>query len=278
MLGKVDYLSTHASRQLHGSFLQTGFAVLVNHPVSKDLIANTYADWQRFFALPSRFNYLFDQASQTGYRPAALSEKAKGYNHIDLKEFFNYYEGGVCPPHALENTRRLRAELLKVAHALLAWVEQEMPPAVQQKLSEPLSQMVAGSTKHLFRPMHYPAFTGAEVEGALRAAPHEDINFITLLPASTAPGLQVKDIEGVWHELDCDPGALIVNIAEMLDIATGGYYPATTHQVVNPQGPLASKPRFSMPFFMHARPEVYLTPQRTVGDLLQERLIELGLA
>ena len=40
----------------------------------------------------------------------------------------------------------------------------------------------------------------------------------------------------------CDPGSVAVNGGEMLDLASGGYYPATTHRVVNPIGEAAHLP------------------------------------
>ena len=71
----------------------------------------------------------------------------------------------------------------------------------------------------------------------MRAAAHEDINMITLLPAATAPGLQVMDIAGKWYDVPCDIGTIVINSGDMLKEASGGYYPSTTHRVVNPRGP-----------------------------------------
>ena len=44
----------------------------------------------------------------------------------------------------------------------------------------------------LLRVLHYPAYKDGEEEpGAVRAAAHEDINLITVLPAGSSRGLQV---------------------------------------------------------------------------------------
>ena len=48
----------------------------------------------------------------------------------------------------------------------------------------------------LLRFIHYPPLTGDEDPEAVRAAAHEDINLITILPAATADGLQVQTMEG----------------------------------------------------------------------------------
>jgi len=61
----------------------------------------------------------------------------------------------------------------------------------------------------------------------------------------------------------------------MLQLATGGYFRSTTHRVIN--GDSAHLSRYSMPMFLHARPDVILSGSKTARDYLQERLRELGL-
>jgi hypothetical protein len=41
---------------------------------------------------------------------------------------------------------------------------------------------------------------------------------------------------GNWVDVPCDFGMLIINIGDMLQEASQGYYPSTQHRVVNPQG------------------------------------------
>ena len=50
----------------------------------------------------------------------------------------------------------------------------------------------------------------------------------------------------------------------MLARLTNGVIPATTHRVVNPQGPNVS--RYSMPFFLHPHSDLSLAEQlREIG-------------
>jgi len=70
---------------------------------------------------------------------------------------------------------------------------------------------------------------------------------------------------------------LIVNIGDMLQEASGGYFPSTTHRVVNPDGADMTKSRISLPLFLHPRPDVVLSERHTAGSYLQERLRELGV-
>lgn len=273
----VDFLNPNAAKQLSKSLLETGFAVVVNHLIDSNLVFDTYQSWQDFFASDYRNQYLFDEKSQTGFIPFERSETAKGYEHPDLKEFFSYYDWGPCPPRQSELTRRLRDDMLVLADVLLRWIEQEMPPQARANLTSSLTDMIKDSPVHMMRIIHYPPLSGSETSGAVRAAAHEDINFITLLPTATAPGLEVQDLGGNWHALECDPGSIIVNTAEMLQIATNGYYKATTHRVVNPSGDAAKQARYSMPFFLHPKRDQFLTRDRTAQDFLDVRLKELGL-
>ena len=83
--------------------------------------------------------------------------------------------------------------------------------------------------------------------GAIRAGAHEDINLLTVLPAANEPGLQVLTKEGEWLDVPCDFGNLIINIGDMLQEASGGYFPSTTHRVINPEGADKTKARISLP-------------------------------
>ena len=83
--------------------------------------------------------------------------------------------------------------------------------------------------------------------------------------------------DDAWHDVPCDFGMLIVNIGDMLDEASQGYYPSTIHRVLNPTGEEAKKSRISLPLFLHPRPDVVLSERHTSGSYLQERLRELGV-
>jgi isopenicillin N synthase-like dioxygenase len=111
----------------------------------------------------------------------------------------------------------------------------------------------------------------------VRAAAHTDINLITLLPVATAPGLEVQDLEGNWWAVPYAPESIIVNVGDMLQYATQGYYRSTYHRVVNPDSEDQGRSRYSMPLFLHPSSEIVLSGNKTAKEFLQERLIEIGL-
>jgi isopenicillin N synthase-like dioxygenase len=274
----VDYRSPDAPKLFAKSLHETGFGVLKNHPITHHLIADTFQDWEDFFALPTdeKMKYKYDPKLQSGYFPFR-TENAKGFSKKDLKEFYHLYVWDKLPESVPNRTWEMFHAMSKLATQLLNWIEDESPAEVKKGFSMPLSDMIVDSKEVLLRPIHYPPLQGAEEEGAIRAAAHEDINLITLLPAATAPGLQVKDKNGKWLDVPCDPGQIIINSGDMLQMASNGYYISTTHQVVNPMGPAAKLPRFSMPLFLHPRGNVRLGEKHTARSYLEERLREIGL-
>lgn len=273
----ADYCSATAPEIFCESLKKTGFAVLANHPLNRALIDKIYVDWANYFASDDKYHDQFNKETQDGYFPVSISETAKGNNIKDLKEFFHVYPWGKYPSHMSKDTLDLYQQLNKLAQELLGWIESYTPTHISAQFSTPLSKMVVDSPRTLLRILNYPALTGKEEEGAIRAAAHEDINLITLLPAATTTGLQVKDIAGNWHDVSCDPGTIVVNIGDMLQLCSKNYYRSTTHQVINPTGDAAKQPRLSMPLFLHPRDEVVLSPEHTAQSYLYERLKDLGL-
>lgn len=272
---KIQYKAPDAPTQFANSLHQIGFAVLTEPPIPRALIDQTYQEWQRFFSSEEKYHYKFDPKLQSGYFPLQ-SEQAKGYSSPDLKEFFHLYSWSKLPAGISDTTWDFFNCLVKLAEELLGWIENASPSAIKNQLTMPLSSMIEESQATLLRPIHYPPLTPTESQGAIRAAAHEDINLITLLPAATAIGLEIQDNQGNWYEVPSNSGDLVVNVGDMLQMASQGYYRSTTHRVVNPTGDLAQT-RFSMPLFLHPRSDVVLSGTVTARSYLWERLREIGL-
>lgn len=273
----VDLKASDAKQQFVKSLHETGFAVLRNHPVKKELVDEVYAKWKEFFADDSKNQYHFSEDTQDGFFPMSVSETAKGYDIKDIKEFYHFYPWGQKPELTAEVSQALFNQMQALAATLLRWVDEETPEDIRSQFSMPLSDMIADCPSTMLRILHYPPFNGDEPVGAVRAAAHGDINLITLLPAATDSGLQVQNKAGEWLDVPCDYGSIVVNIGDMLEMCSGHYYPSTTHRVVNPVGAAAGRSRLSLPLFCHARPEVQLSEQYTADEFLKERLRELGV-
>jgi isopenicillin N synthase-like dioxygenase len=96
----------------------------------------------------------------------------------------------------------------------------------------------------LIKVVRYPG----DAENQQGVGAHKDSGVLTLLLVEPdSKGLQVEPTPGEWVDVPPVPGAFIVNIGELLEVATGGYLRATRHRVVAPPG----IDRVSIPFFLN---------------------------
>ncbi|UTM60274.1 isopenicillin N synthase family oxygenase [Photobacterium sp. CCB-ST2H9] len=276
-LEAIDFTAPDAQERFVESLRETGFGVLKNHPLQQELVSSIYENWQRFFDSEEKYDYRFNVETQDGLFPSEVSETAKGHTQKDIKEFFHYYPWGQCPEELKAELQNYYDQANALASTLLSWVEKHSPAEVSVLYSQSLSSMIENSDSTLLRVLHYPPLKGDEELGAVRAGAHEDINLLTVLPSANEPGLQVQAKNGDWLDVPCEFGNLIINIGDMLQEASGGYFPSTTHRVINPEGTDKTKSRISLPLFLHPKPEVVLSEKYTAHSYLMERLKELGL-
>lgn len=261
-----------APQRFAKSLRETGFAILKDHTIGADEIDRMYSVWTDFFESGKGPDYAVKPGESAGYF-GYKSENAKGATSKDLKEFFHVYQNKEVPKVTEKESRAFQEKLIGIGSTLLGWLDNETPKDIG--FSEPLSGMIEGSDSNLLRIIHYPPLPEDVEPNEVRAAAHEDINLITLLVTGTEPGLQAKDVDGNWHDVPCQPGYITVNSGDMLAMASKGHYPSTPHRVVNPPKQ-ENRSRYSMPLFVHPRPDVRLD-KMTAGEFLDERLREIGL-
>lgn len=275
----VDYYADNAPSDFTKSLKETGFAVLKTHPIDWNLIQTVYKEWEAFLKSGNADKYLFDREKQDGYFPKDVSEVAKGESVKDIKHFYHlYFPWGRYPEEVSDAARKMFDQMMQLGETLLEWIDDYMDPEVAKKLPQRLKDTVSRPGT-LLRVLHYPAMKGDEEPGAVRAAAHEDINLITLLPIASSPGLQVlSPVTNEWYDVPCDSESIIINIGDMLQEMTNGEYIATKHRVVKPEGETKNVDRLSTPCFIHPKAEVYLSDKYPKAEIfLNERLRELGL-
>lgn len=272
-----------------------GFLALTDHGIDAPLIQSAYATAEAVFTLPDEVKQQYEQRALRGQRgfTAFGREHAKDSPHPDLKEFWH-----IGPEH-MQPHNLWPAEIPLFQPTMLALFEQldrcaqVLLEACALYLDLPrdwLSQAAIDSPT-LLRVLHYPPVPAASPPAQMRAAAHEDINLITLLCEATAPGLELRQTDGTWLPIAAIPGQIIVDTGDMLQNLTNGLFKSTTHRVTNPEGDRDR--RFSLPFFVHPRPAVDLSPlascvartggapqfpSLTAGEYLTQRLREIGLA
>jgi len=272
----IDYKDKNFHEQFVKSLHETGFAIINKHNISQDLIDKVYSDWDVFFKSENKHTYLYDYKKQDGYFPFK-SENAYNRKRKDLKEFYHIYPSwGRYPKSMDKDTLLLFEKLFDLGSILLKSIDKYTPQEISKNYSEPLHNMFKESSQNLMRVIHYPPILDSDHPEEIRAGEHTDINLITLLVSGSEPGLQVKDKKNNWIDIKSKKGQIVVNIGDMLQEASLGFYPSTKHRVINPKK-ANNKSRFSIPLFLHPREEVILSNRYTAGSYLLERLKEIGL-
>ena len=290
------------AQELGRSFEEYGFAIVRDHGIPQDLIEQAEELSKRLFALPEdvKRKYLIPGGGGARGYTAFGVETAKGATAFDLKEFWHVgrelAEGHPFRAVMADNVwpdeidefkdvfTRLYAAFdeagLKVLRAIARFL----------KVDEDYFTDTVRDGNSVMRLLHYPAQT-EPTGNHIRAGAHEDINTITLLLGAEEAGLELKTRDGRWIPDSPKPGELVINIGDMLQRLTNGKLRSTSHRVVNPTPDRASKARYSMPFFLHFRPDFMIEalpgtvppgeepkwPPISSHDYLQERLREIKL-
>jgi isopenicillin N synthase-like dioxygenase len=276
-----------------------GFIVLKDHNLNNELLARGYELLEKFYQLPTevKLKYAGAHGGQRGYTPFG-KEHAKDSPVMDLKEFWHVGQT-VSEGHKFAKVypENIWPTELPDFQPIFTQIYKELEDAgrsLLQALTYPLEvpshyfDYMVEDGNSILRLLHYPPIGEGADPRCLRAAPHEDINLITILPAATAAGLQLKDRDGKWLNVNAAPGTLIVDAGDMLARICNEVIPSTTHQVVNtPEATFNS--RYSMPFFMHPHPEAILScipscrgdgakyADISSHEFLMQRLREIGL-
>ncbi|MEE2962223.1 MAG: 2-oxoglutarate and iron-dependent oxygenase domain-containing protein [Myxococcota bacterium] len=293
-------------QQLGEALTQLGFFAVSNHSVDLTLVDKAYNVAAAFFQQSNEVKNAYEKKEYLGKRGYVgfAKERAKGMGAADLKEFWHigqqlpaghplervypknlWPKSNDAPQQFRDAFTRLYKQYEACAKTLLEACSSFL------KLGPDFLPSLAEHGDSIQRIIHYPPLPETAPKGALRAAAHEDINLITLLCESTAPGLEILHRDGTWVGVHVHAGNLIVDSGDMLQNLSNGIIKSTTHRVTNP--PDNHSARYSMPFFVHPRPEVDLSPVQkcidasggqatypslTAGEYLANRLTENGLA
>jgi isopenicillin N synthase-like dioxygenase len=290
------------AQELGNSFVEYGFAIVRDHGIPQELIDRAEQLSKQFFALPDEVKkkYLVPGGGGARGYTAFGIETAKGATSFDLKEF--WHVGRELPAgHKFrdvmadniwpEEIPRFKETFLELYDAFdAAGVKVLRAIARFLKVDEEYFTDTVRDGNSVMRLLHYPAQT-EPTGNHIRAGAHEDINTITLLLGAEEAGLELKTKDGRWIPVSPKPGELVINIGDMLQRLTNGVLRSTSHRVVNPAPDRASHARYSMPFFLHFRPDFLIEalpgtvppgeqpkwPPISSHEYLQERLREIKL-
>ncbi|MFD2058366.1 isopenicillin N synthase family dioxygenase [Mesorhizobium calcicola] len=241
-----------------------GFFYLSGHGISASEIDEVLDASRRFFALPEADKLAIEMVKSSQFRgyTRAGGELTKGAadwrEQLDIGvERLPIPQGpGIAPWTRLQGPNQWPSALPDLKPALLAWQARATAVAIRLlkafalSLDQPehaFDAIYRDSPNHRMKIVRYPGRDAREGDQGVGA--HKDGGFLTLLLQDDNKGLQVE-YDDSWVNVDPIPGTLVVNIGELLELASNGYLRATVHRVVTPP---AGVERISVPFFFSAR-------------------------
>jgi isopenicillin N synthase-like dioxygenase len=254
-----------AGRQIHDALTQVGFFVVTGHGVPADLIAGVFDDARRLHDLPMPAKLEMKlNGHNNGYmamaRYAVWTSDVNANDRPDLNEAFfikrerapdhpmrlmnrRFAGENVWPPEAL--LPGFRARILEYVATVEAFTTGLLPTiAVALDLpADYFPEKFADGQSNL-RLSHYPPVRAEANQFGI--APHSDANFMTFLPQSEVPGLQVRMPSGDWLDVPYVPGSFAVNAGDTLRRWSNGRFLSTPHRALPPVG----RHRYAVPYFM----------------------------
>jgi isopenicillin N synthase-like dioxygenase len=250
--------------ELRAAARDVGFFYLTGHGVKPDLLHDLIDFSRRFFALPAADKLAIEMVNSPhfrGYNRVAW-ERTRGApdwrEQIDIgAERPELPSAPDMPPWArLQGPNQWPTALPELRPVVLRWqsaaieVLSRLLRAFALALGQSenaLEPLYRDEPHHLVKLIRYPGRDATDSEQGVGA--HKDAGLLTLLLQDTQGGLEVESAAG-WIGVTPRPGTFVVNIGELLELASDGYLRATLHRV---RAPPPGIERISVAFFLGAR-------------------------
>jgi isopenicillin N synthase-like dioxygenase len=240
-----------------------GFFYLVGHGIDADLISQTLTLSRRFFSLPEADKLAIEMINSPHFR----GYNRAGYEHtrgkpdwreqvdIGAEKAARALDKSTPPWTRLQGPNQWPAALPELKPALLRYQGEitalgiRVLRAFAAALDQPESAfepIYTPEPNQLIKIIRYPGRASGESDQGVGA--HKDSGFLTLLLQESQAGLQVEGERG-WIDAPPIAGTFVVNIGEILELASNGYLRANVHRVVSP--PFGAD-RLSVAFFLGA--------------------------
>jgi isopenicillin N synthase-like dioxygenase len=241
-----------------------GFFYITNHGVPDALIARTFAEAARFFALPTETKAEIAIEKSGCHRGWFMVggenlDPSKQKTGGDLKEGIKIgrdlaaHHPLVAANTPLHGANQWPANLpgfhetMQEYYDTLAALGQKLLHAFAMalQLEEDYFDRWLSAPMTTLGPLHYPPQRGHITEEQLGAGAHTDYGCLTMLAQDDAGGLQVLSADQQWIDAPPIPGSFVVNIGDMMERWTNGVFTSTRHRVIN----ISGRERYSIPYF-----------------------------
>lgn len=260
----------HAAREV-------GFFYVEGHGVPHDLNERTLAAARAFFALPEADKLAIAMVRSPQFRGYTRAGGELTRGRPDWREQVDVgAERSALPRDAglpawsrLQGPNQWPAALPEFREAVLRWQDEVTRVLVTLlrafalalgQAGDAFAPIYDGAPHQLAKIIRYPGRAAGEDDQGVGA--HKDGGLLSLIYQDGQGGLQVEGPTG-WIDAAPRPDAFVVNIGELLELASDGYLRATVHRVKSPP---AGRDRISLAFFLSARldatvPALTLPPQ-----------------
>ncbi|TKK38091.1 isopenicillin N synthase family dioxygenase [Pantoea agglomerans] len=242
-----------------------GFFYLINHGIDRELLDEVQHVARKFFALPQADKSAVAMANSPHFRGYNLAGVEITRSQPDYREQFDIGAEREALPVTADSPTWQRMQgpnqwpeaLPELQTVVTRWQQQmtavalELLRAFTGALNLPrnaFDNLYGDYPNEHIKLIRYPGRTEGESRQGVGA--HKDSGFLTMLLQDDQPGLQVEVTPDNWIDASPLPGAFVVNIGELLELATNGYLRATVHRVVSPP---QSSERLSIAFFLGAQ-------------------------
>lgn len=266
-------------KQLRVAARDIGFFYLTHHGVDQNLLSQVQNISRDFFALPQQEKdrvAMVNSRHFRGYNRAA-SERTRG--QPDWREQFDLGAERVTLPQTenspawsrLQGPNQWPETLPELKPLLLEWqktmtaMSLKILRAFAEALSLPLDAfdpLYGDKPNEHIKLIRYPGRGVDESNQGVGA--HKDSGFLTFLLQDQQKGLQVEVEKDRWVDALPIENSFVVNIGELLELATNGYLRATVHRVLAPS---TGNERLSLAFFLGARLDAVIPVFQLPADL-----------
>jgi isopenicillin N synthase-like dioxygenase len=242
-----------------------GFFYLVGHGIEHGLIQDVLKVSRRFFALPEEDKLALEMVNSPHFR----GYNRAGFEHTrgkpDRREQVDLgperpalpFDREAPPWTRLQGPNQWPDAFPEFRSALLAYQDEITAlaikvlrafPAALEQPEDIFAPIYTPAPNPLIKIIRYPGRASGESDQGVGA--HKDSGFVTLLLQEKQAGLQVQADDVGWIDAPPVPGSFVVNIGEILEMASNGYLRANVYRVVSPpQG----ADRLSVALFLGAR-------------------------
>jgi len=242
-----------------------GFFLLSGHGLD-GLIAHTWAETARFFDAPRSVRVAIerDAVNPLGWFDRELTKRKR-----DAKEVFDYIDPSNDSRDRFNRWPELEGFYESMTEFFDAFSDltNRTVSLIHETLglgAESCSKMVGDPASSAVRLNHYPVGDPVPADerdglpdlGETALGYHTDPGTITLLLQDDVGGLQADSAAHGWIDVVPEPGTVVVNLADMMQVWTNDQYRAAIHRVV----PMTKQRRFSIPYFSNPPRDAIVAP------------------